>query len=141
MIEKLTKAADFAGRAPLASWLGFEAAGADPIAYKLTFNETHIGNPAIRTLHGGVIASFLELAMQADLFASSGRAVSTANISIDYLSSSRPEDMIGKVRLLREGRRLAFMEAGGWQCGETRLVAVARACFTLGQEIRPAASG
>lgn len=132
MISKLAIAKNFAGRAPLAEWLGFEAAGDDPIIYKLTFNETHIGNPAIRALHGGVIASFLELAMQTDLYANSGKTVSTANISIDYLSSSRPEDMIGRVRLLREGRRLAFIEASGWQSSETRLVAVARACFTLG---------
>jgi uncharacterized protein (TIGR00369 family) len=132
MTDKLAGARAFAARTPLAGWLGFDADGEDPIAYKLTFNEAHIGNPAIRALHGGVIASFLELAMQADLHAATGKAVSTANISIDYVSSSRPEDMIARVSLLREGRRLAFMEASGWQSGETRLVAVARACFTLG---------
>lgn len=122
----------YASRTALAQWLGFSASGDGDTVFSLQFNETHIGNPAIRALHGGVIASFLELSMQADLVARSGLDVSTVNISVDYLSSSRPEDMTGRVKLLRQGRRLAFMEASGWQADETRLVAVARACFTLG---------
>jgi uncharacterized protein (TIGR00369 family) len=129
---RLERIRDFAARAPLANWLGFEAQGDAAPEFKLTFNEAHIGNPAIRALHGGVIASFLELAMQAELFASTGGPVSTVNISIDYLASSRPEDMIGKVAVLRRGRRLAFLEASGWQGDGTRLVAAARACFRLG---------
>ncbi len=132
MTSHQERIADYAARAPLAQWLGFKATGGEDAAFHLTFNETHIGNPAIRALHGGVIAAFLELSMQADLFARTGGSISTANISIDYLSSSRPENMIGRVKLLRQGRRLAFMEASGWQADETRLVAVARACFTFG---------
>lgn len=132
MTTHLSLINDYASRAALATWLGFQASGEAEIDFRLTFNESHIGNPAIRALHGGVIAAFLELSMQADLYARSGAAISTANISIDYLSSSRPEDMTGRVRLLRQGRRIAFMEASGWQADETRLVAVARACFTLG---------
>ena len=132
MTADLEKVREFARRTPLSGWLGFEAGGGPDIAYKLTFNEAHIGNPAIRALHGGVIAAFLEFAMQAELHGRSGKEVSTANISIEYLSSSRPEDMIGRVRILREGRRLAFVEASGWQHDETRLVAVARACFAIG---------
>lgn len=132
MTTHLSLINDYASRAALATWLGFQASGEEEIVFRLTFNESHIGNPAIRALHGGVIAAFLELSMQADLYARSGAAISTANISIDYLSSSRPEDMTGRVKLLRQGRRIAFMEASGWQADETRLVAVARACFTLG---------
>ena len=132
MTAHLQRAREFASRAPLSAWLGFEAFGEDEITCRLSFNETHIGNPAIRALHGGVIAAFLELSMQADLFARTQALVTTANISVDYLSSSRPENMTGRVKLLRQGRRIAFMEASGWQADETRLVAVARACFTLG---------
>ncbi len=132
MTAHLERINEYASRAALARWLGFTASGGEDVVFRLAFNETHIGNPAIRALHGGVIAAFLELAMQADLYARTGAGISTANISIDYLSSSRPEDMAGRVRLLRQGRRLAFMEASGWQADETRLVAVARACFTLG---------
>lgn len=118
---------------PIAAWLGFSVAeeGGER-CYRLAFNEAHIGNPAIRALHGGVVAAFLELAMQAELKASGAALVETVNVAIDYLASSRAEDMTASVRVLRTGRRLAFLEAEGRQAGGTRLVALARACLKLG---------
>lgn len=118
---------------PIAEWLGFSVSqDADGQLYRLAFNETHIGNPAIRALHGGVIAAFLELAMQTDLRAGHGsQAGATINVSIDYLVSSRAEDMTARVKLVRAGRRLAFLEAEGRQSDGARLVAIARACLKL----------
>lgn len=118
---------------PIARWLGFSVAEQDGARhYRLSFNETHIGNPAIRALHGGVIAAFLELAMQTELKASGAPPAQTVNVAIDYMSSSRAEDMIARVKVIRVGRRLAFLEAEGRQSNGTRLVAVARACLKLG---------
>lgn len=117
---------------PIAAWLGFTVAESEGRrVYRLAFNETHIGNPAIRALHGGVIATFLELAMQSELLAM-GSAAETVNVAVDYLSSSRAEDMTATVRIARIGRRLAFLEAEGRQSDGTRLVALARACLKLG---------
>ncbi len=117
---------------PIAAWLGFTVAESEGRrVYRLAFNETHIGNPAIRALHGGVIATFLELAMQSELRAM-GSAAETVNVAVDYLSSSRAEDMTATVRIARIGRRLAFLEAEGRQSDGTRLVALARACLKLG---------
>ncbi len=101
MSEALERIRTFAAATPMAGWLGFTAArSSEGIVYRLAFNETHVGNPAIRAIHGGVIASFLELAMQAELSARSEAAVSTVSMAIDYLSSSRPEDMTGRVKIL-----------------------------------------
>ncbi len=118
--------------APIALWLGFSIDRNDPALFRLAFNETHIGNPAIRSIHGGVIATFLEFSMQRSFAAGIGRAVRASTLSIEYLSSSRPEDMTARVANLKSGRRLAFLEARGWQEDGKRLVAVARAAFTLG---------
>lgn len=120
-------------RSPIAEWLGFSAESAgDDHRYRLTFNEAHIGNPAIRALHGGVIAAFLELAMQTELRALGRDLEATVNMAVDYVASSRAEDMTAKVRVVRIGRRLAFLEAEGRQADGDRLVAVARACLKLG---------
>jgi len=120
------------GSAPIAKWLGFSVTDDDRgRLYRLAFNETHIGNPAIRALHGGVIAAFLELAMQTDLHAAGSGAADTVNVSVDYLTSSRAEDMTARVKVVRIGRRLAFLEADGLQAEGTRLVARARACLKL----------
>lgn len=117
---------------PIAAWLGFSVSEREGArVYRLAFNETHIGNPAIRALHGGVIAAFLELAMQTELKASGRTPADTVNVAIDYMSSSRAEDMTASVRLIRAGRRLAFLEAEGRQADGTRLVALARACLKL----------
>ena len=117
---------------PIAQWLGFSVFERDGARlYRLAFNEAHIGNPAIRALHGGVIAAFLELAMQIELSALEKPAAATVNVSVDYLSSSRAEDMTATVRLIRTGRRIAFLEAEGRQAEGTRLVALARACLKL----------
>ncbi len=118
---------------PMAEWLGFSVTqDADGRLYRLAFNETHIGNPAIRALHGGVIAAFLELSMQTELRALQGpQAGATITVAIDYLQSSRAEDMTARVKASRIGRRLAFLEAEGRQADGTRLVAIIRACFRL----------
>lgn len=117
---------------PIALWLGFSSTEDNGgRLYRLTFNETHIGNPAIRALHGGVIAAFLELAMQAELAATGAAPAETINVAIDYMSSSRAEDMTARVKVIRMGRRLAFLEAEGRQADGTRLVALARACLKL----------
>lgn len=120
---------------PMGVWLGFAATPEDGGAlYRLAFSEEHIGNPMIRALHGGVISAFLEFAMQADLAARLDAAtpVATVNVAVDYLASSRAEDMLARVKLLRLGRRVAFLEAWGWQQDEHRPVATARACLRIG---------
>lgn len=120
--------------APVATWLGLTAMQDESgLLYRLAFADRHIGNPVIRALHGGVIAAFLEFSSQLELAARLGAEakVSTVNFSIDYLTSSRPQDMEGRVRVARLGRRVAFLEATGWQASPERPVAEARVCLRI----------
>ncbi len=119
---------------PIGRWLNFEAHLDDRgLLYRLGFAEQHIGNPAIRALHGGVIGAFLELAAQAELAAELGApaALRTVTFGIDYLASSRAEDMLARASIVRRGRRVAFLEAVGWQGDEHRPVAAARICVRM----------
>ncbi len=128
---------EYARRAPIAAWLGFSAAqSGEDIIYSLAHAEHHIGNQLIRALHGGAIASFLEFSSQAALHAHFGGAqkIITVNADVDYLSSARAEDMKARVRFIRIGRRLAFVEAAGWQRDETAPVAAARFRFRIGDQ-------
>ncbi len=132
----LTLIHDYANAAPLARWLGFSAeADGEDVIYRLTVGEHHIGNQLIRAIHGGAIASFLEFSAQSALHArlNGERSLSTVNIDIDYLSSARAQDMMARVRFTRVGRRLAFVEAAGWQTDETAPVAKARFRFRIGE--------
>lgn len=119
----------YANAAPISKWLGFSAAADDgDVIFNLAFGERHIGNQLIRALHGGGIAAFLEFAAQAALFAKldGEKTATTVNADIDYLTSARAQDMKARVRFTRIGRRLAFVEATGWQKEEIAPVATAR---------------
>ncbi len=125
----------YAAAAPIARWLGFSAAVSEgDTLFTLAFDERHIGNKLIRALHGGAIAAFLEFSAQATLYARLGgeRDITTINSDTDYLRSAKAQDMKARVNILRLGRRLAFIEAKGWQKDETAPVAVARFRFRLG---------
>lgn len=123
--------------APMARWLNYAVEKDDSgLLHKLGFSEQHIGNPAIRALHGGVIASFLELACQVELCAKLGEVLSLRAISnsIDYMTSSKAQDMKARVTIARAGRRIAFLEATGWQNDSARPVATARVCLRIGED-------
>lgn len=119
----------FLAAAPIAKWLGMATRADDRgRVFELAFHERHIGNPAIRAIHGGVIEAFLELAAQSALIEETppGAKADMVNIDIDYLRSSRAEDMYARAAVTRLGRRIAFVEAVGWQGNEDRPVARAR---------------
>ncbi|MEO1135640.1 MAG: PaaI family thioesterase, partial [Pseudomonadota bacterium] len=67
-------------------------------------------------------------AAQAAIFAKldGEKTVTTVNADIDYLTSARAQDMKARVQFTRIGRRLAFVEATGWQKEEIAPVATAR---------------
>jgi len=121
----------FIDDSPISAWLGFEAQineGA-PL-YKLSFQEEHIGNPAIRALHGGVVAAFLEFTAQCELLREVGAStISTINTDVNYIASTRAQDMTGVASVLRVGRRIAFVEATAWQ--ESRERPVSKGTFRI----------
>ncbi len=122
-------------RAAIAGWLGFSASeDNDGLVYALAFDEKHIGNPLIRALHGGVIGAFLEVAAQCELAAAIGpdAKIRTVNMDIDYLTSSRAQPMTARASITRMGRRLAFVEATGWQASEAKPVAKSRLRMRIG---------
>lgn len=135
--ERLARVRASAGASPMARWLGFSAAlESDEIIYNLAFDDKHIGNAMIRALHGGAIAAFLELSAQCALQAHLGEnaSIATVNIDIDYLRSSHAEDMKARAVILRAGRRMAFVEATGWQQDEAKPVAKARFRMRIGED-------
>ena len=109
---------------PYARFLGvrLEQGPAGPIAV-LPFAERLIGNPILPALHGGVVASFLELAALARLDAE-GRRARTIDITVDYLRPARPVTFYAEARMLKLGRRAANLAVEAWQ-GDDRANPVA----------------
>lgn len=124
------------GAVPYIRFLGirFDRQG-DEITAHLPFQPMLIGNPAIPALHGGVTATFLEVAAIIELSwstlwedLSAGRldpeAVApghlpplpkTIDFTVDYLRAGQPKDCFAKARINRSGRRYASVHVESWQ--------------------------
>lgn len=114
----------------LASWLGAYQVG-DSNVYSTTFAEHHLGNIWIRSLHGGVTGSFIELSAEAEtrkhLDADVPLMISSS--SIDYLRITKDADLYVRAIIQRISRRLSVVDVTGWQDDES--VLVARGIVTL----------
>ena len=116
---------------PYARFLGvrLEARDDGPLAV-LPFDPKLIGNPILPALHGGVVASFLELAALARLDAE-GRRARTIDITVDYLRPARPVTFYAEARILKLGRRAANLAVEAWQEDRDSPVAALRGHFMI----------
>jgi uncharacterized protein (TIGR00369 family) len=116
---------------PYARFLGvrLEVGDTGPLAV-LPFDPKLIGNPILPALHGGVVASFLELAALARLDLE-GRRARTIDITVDYLRPARPVTFYAEARILKLGRRAANIAVEAWQETRDSPVAALRGHFMI----------
>ena len=120
------------GENPLENWLGFSSLEEDnERVYSITPTDEHIGNPLLRALHGGVVATFLEYAAYRELqyILDSGAPIEAVNINVDYLKSVKTRKLYATIRIAKLGRRLAVADVHAWQ--EDACVPVAKAACSF----------
>ncbi|MCC1480128.1 PaaI family thioesterase [Roseibaca sp. Y0-43] len=138
---------------PYAQFLGiyFERHG-DELTAILPYDEKLIGNPLLPAIHGGVIASFLEVAaiielswttiwpdLEAgrvtpeDMAQNLPRLPKTIDFTVDFLRSGLPRDGYARARVNRSGRRYASVHVEAWQDNRARLFAQATGHFLMPQ--------
>ena len=141
------------GAIPYAGFLGigFQRHG-DELTGVLPFDDKLIGNPVLPALHGGVIASFLEVTAIVELSwamlweeLESGRLTldtltetplrlpRTIDFTVDYLRTGLPRDGYARARVNRSGRRYASVHVEAWQDNRARLFAQATGHFLMPQ--------
>lgn len=140
------------GGVPYIGFLGieFDRRG-DELTAVLPFQESHIGNPMLPALHGGVTAAFLEVTAIIELGwamiweeMETGRVVGTdttplpvprlpktIDFTVDYLRSGLPRDAYARARVNRSGRRYASVHVEAWQDNRARLFAQATGHFLM----------
>ena len=106
---------------------------------RLPFRPSLIGNYVLPSLHGGVVAGFMENAalLHLLLILDESKVPKGIDFSIDYLRSANAADLHARCEVARQGRRVAQVQIRCWQDepghpGRTREVALARAHFLLG---------
>ena len=82
------------------------------------------------TLHGGVTAFVLDVAMGHLLKRSTGVPGATLEMKVQYLAPLRPPRATCEGRFLRQGKSLSFLEARIWDAEGTR-AAVATSTWAL----------
>ena len=99
----------------------------------LPIRDQLVGNVMLPALHGGAVASFLEIACLLQLAHETGttapaRAIDT---SVVYLRPARREDTFARARIRRLGRRVAVIHAEAWQGDENRPVCLLQSHLRL----------
>jgi acyl-coenzyme A thioesterase PaaI-like protein len=142
------------GAIPYIGFLGvrFDRRG-DELTALLAYDDQLIGNPALPALHGGAIASFLEVTAIMEL--SFGlvwgaleagrinddtltaetlpRLPKTIDFTVDCLRPGLPRDAYARARVNRQGRRYASVHVEAWQDNRQRLFAQATGHFLMSE--------
>lgn len=90
--------------------IGFYNSGAVK-AYEMTFHEKHVGNPLIKTFHGGILASFAEVV--AGNYLKENKIIEgepvCSSMTFDYLRPAFAGTLRGEPKVIREGKRFVVV--------------------------------
>lgn len=101
--------------------------------YLMEFCENHVGNPLIRTFHGGVLASFGEVVAATHLARSLARVELPAcsTLTFDYLRPAFAGTICAVPHIGRAGRRITTVSVQ--LRVENKLVCIGRFLFPVGR--------
>lgn len=87
---------------------------------RMAFSEHLIGNPTLPALHGGTLGALLEAVAQCELLYRAESVVlpKTITLTIDYLRSGKPVDTFAVAEVIKQGRRVATVQARAFQDDE-----------------------
>ena len=116
---------------PYAKMMGFRLLGEDgKLTTLMAYHSDLIGSPFPPALHGGTVASLMEMSALMQLvwaidhtkIQSIPKVIDT---TVDYLRSGQPEDTFAKARIFRQGRRFATLHTQAWQSNVEKPIATA----------------
>jgi uncharacterized protein (TIGR00369 family) len=92
-----------------------------------------IGNILLPAMHGGAVASFLEIACMLQLVHETGNTAPARaiDINVEYLRPTRPDVVYARARIRRLGRRVATAHAEAWQKDEAKPTCLVQCHFRL----------
>lgn len=128
---------DILATLPYARFLGLTSTiHDDQLIVTMPFADQLIGDPILPALHGGSTAALLEFAAIAEIARRHPtiRLPRPINVSIAYLRSGKPVDVMASARIVRAGRRVAHVHATAWQAERDQPTATLTAHFLMDQD-------
>lgn len=102
-------------KTPFVGFLGIELIDSvEELIYQLTFRDQHIGNPLLRTFHGGILASFGEISAALHVTGVLGleREPHCESMTFDYLRPAFAGTIRAVPRIIRSGKRFIVVSVG-----------------------------
>ena len=117
--------------APFHRWLGLRMVhcGEGRCEVHLPFREELLGDPDVPYVHGGILASLLDIAGDFAVASLLGRGVPTIDMRVDYLRTAGRIDLVGRASVVKMGRTLAVVDAEVMDDAQRKLAA-ARALYS-----------
>ncbi len=117
----------------IATWLRIEQADG-PGRYQLSFDDRHIGNPWLRSVHGGVSASMIEICAEAETRKAVGPDVplTVSTSTVDYLRVTTDVNVHAEAVIARQSKRLSIVDVICWQNDEEKPVARGSVTIKIG---------
>jgi uncharacterized protein (TIGR00369 family) len=106
---------------------------------RMRYHESLIGNTHLPAIHGGTLGAMLEMtAIFHLLWETDAQTVpKIVNITVDYLRSAGPRDVIAAAKVTKQGRRMVNVFAEAWQDDRSKPVASASAHFLVQSDDAP----
>jgi uncharacterized protein (TIGR00369 family) len=104
-------------------------AGSGAITVTLAFRPEFGRSAASPGIHGGVLASLIDLAGHAAVAVRIGRTAPTIDLRIDYLRAAGEVDLTATAHIVRAGRTVAIVDVKVTDSQE-RLIAIGRGAFS-----------
>lgn len=100
---------------------------------RMRYHSTLIGNTHLPAIHGGTLGAMLEMAAIFHLLweTDAQTVPKIVNITVDYLRSAGPRDVIAAAKVTKQGRRMVNVFAEAWQDDRSKPVASASAHFLV----------
>ena len=119
---------------PYARWMQIAPEnGTGELLTRMRYGDMLIGNTFLPAIHGGTLGAMLEMAAIFHLLWETETAAvpKIVNITVDYLRSAGPRDVIASAKVTKQGRRMVNVFAEAWQDDRAKPVATANAHFLL----------
>ena len=146
LLERLAQArkegdvARLAEAIPYARWMRIAPEnGTGELLTRMRYHDDLIGNTFLPAIHGGTLGAMLEMAAIFHLLweTETETVPKIVNITVDYLRSARPLDVIASAKVTKQGRRMVNVFAEAWQDDRSKPVATASAHFLIKAEEEP----
>lgn len=124
-------------RLPYARFLGLQTRmEGEDLTVAMPFADRLIGNPMLPALHGGSTAALLEMTAIAQVALNYPRLrlPRPINVTVSYLRSGRPVDVMARARISKAGKRVAHVVAEAWQDDPAHPIAGLTAHFLLDED-------